>query len=67
MMVVHNSPVLNSLARKPSKPFYFNTSEHLLRIGRQKASTLAEFHDRALVGVQSASGYAEGRPIYAGW
>src|SRR5882762_2097797 len=30
-------------ARKPSKPFYFNTSEHLLRIGRQRANTLSEF------------------------
>ena len=29
--------------RKPNKPFYFNTSEHLLRIGRQKAITLSEF------------------------
>src|SRR5579863_4238067 len=28
--------------RKPDKPFYFNTSEHLLRIGRQKATTLPE-------------------------
>jgi hypothetical protein len=28
--------------RKPEKPFYFNTSEHLLRIGRQRATTLAE-------------------------
>jgi hypothetical protein len=28
--------------RKPTKPFYFNTSEHLLRIGRQKAATLPE-------------------------
>jgi hypothetical protein len=28
--------------RKPDKPFYFNTSEHLLRIGRQKAGTLSE-------------------------
>src|SRR5258708_32020951 len=28
--------------RKPNKPFYFNTSEHLLRIGRQKAITLSE-------------------------
>jgi hypothetical protein len=26
--------------KKPEKPFYFNTSEHLLRIGRQKAITL---------------------------
>jgi hypothetical protein len=28
--------------RKPDKPFYFNTSEHLQRIGRQKAGTLSE-------------------------
>jgi IMP dehydrogenase len=31
------------------------------------ASNLAEFHERALIGIQSASGYAEGRPLYAGW
>jgi len=29
--------------RTPVKPFYFNTSAHLLRITTQKASTLAEF------------------------
>jgi hypothetical protein len=29
--------------RTPVKPFYFNTSAHLLRITRQKAATLAEF------------------------
>jgi hypothetical protein len=28
--------------RKPNKPFFFNTSEHLLRIGRQKACNLEE-------------------------
>ena len=28
--------------RQPGKPFYFNTSEHLLRIERQKAHTLGE-------------------------
>jgi hypothetical protein len=28
--------------RKAQKPFYFNTSEHLLRIGRQKANNLSE-------------------------
>ena len=28
--------------RKPDKPFYFNTSENLLRIGRQKAGNLRE-------------------------
>ncbi len=31
-----------SLRRRPSKPFFFNTSEHLLRIGRQRACTLPE-------------------------
>ena len=28
--------------RKPAKPFYFNTSEHLLRIGRERAINLSE-------------------------
>jgi hypothetical protein len=27
---------------QPNKPFYFNTSESLLRIGRQKATNLSE-------------------------
>jgi IMP dehydrogenase len=31
------------------------------------AATLAEFAERALVGVQSTAGYAEGRPLHAGW
>jgi IMP dehydrogenase len=31
------------------------------------ALTLEQFHDRALIGVQSTSGFAEGRPVYAGW
>ena len=31
------------------------------------ARDLGEFHERALIGVQSASGYAEGRPLYTGW
>ena len=31
------------------------------------AKDLASFHERALIGVQSASGYAEGRPLYSGW
>jgi hypothetical protein len=31
------------LPRTPVKPFYFNTSAHLLRITTQKASTVAEF------------------------
>ncbi len=31
------------------------------------ASTLSELEERAVVGVQSASGFDEGRPLYAGW
>ncbi len=31
------------MARTPVKPFYFNTSAHLVRITRQKATTLSEF------------------------
>ncbi|MGI8880687.1 MAG: GuaB1 family IMP dehydrogenase-related protein [Jatrophihabitans sp.] len=31
------------------------------------ATSLTEFADRAVVGVQSASGYQEGRPLPAGW
>jgi hypothetical protein len=32
-------------AQAPVKPFYFNTSAHLLRITRQKSNTLSEFLD----------------------
>src|ERR1700756_4119652 len=39
-------PIVEKPARqKAQKPFYFNTSEHLLRIGRQKATTLSELFD----------------------
>jgi IMP dehydrogenase len=31
------------------------------------ASTLAELHERAVVGVQSAAGFAEGHPLPMGW
>ena len=31
------------------------------------ASSLAELHERAVIGLQSAAGYAEGRPIYSSW
>ncbi len=34
-----------TLHRMPAKPFYFNTSAHLLRITRYKANTLAELLD----------------------
>ncbi len=33
------------LQRTPAKPFYFNTSAHLLRITKYKANTLAELLD----------------------
>jgi IMP dehydrogenase len=31
------------------------------------ATTLAQLHERAVVGVQSAAGYDEGRPLPEGW
>lgn len=31
------------------------------------AKTIDEFHERARVGVQSASGYDEGRPRHTSW
>ena len=31
------------------------------------ARTVAEFRDRAVVGVQSSAGYEEGRPLHASW
>jgi IMP dehydrogenase len=31
------------------------------------ASSLAQFHERAVVGIQSAAGYAEGRPLHSSW
>jgi IMP dehydrogenase len=31
------------------------------------ATTIAEFAERAVVGIQSAAGYAEGRPLHLGW
>ena len=31
------------------------------------AATIDEFADKAVVGIQSASGYAEGRPLHTSW
>jgi IMP dehydrogenase len=31
------------------------------------AATLEQLHERALIGVQSSAGFAEGRPLHAGW
>jgi hypothetical protein len=39
------SAIAPNLPHTAAKPFYFNTSAHLLRITRQKAGTLAEFLD----------------------
>jgi hypothetical protein len=36
------SPPAEHPVRKPDKPFYFNTSESLIRIGRQKANNISE-------------------------
>ena len=36
------SEAAKAVVRKPQKSFFFNTSEHLLRIGRQKANNLSE-------------------------
>jgi hypothetical protein len=35
-------PVTETPLRNPGRPFYFNTSEHLLRIGRERAATLSD-------------------------
>jgi IMP dehydrogenase len=31
------------------------------------ARSIAEFHDRAVIGLQSSAGYDEGRPLHASW
>lgn len=31
------------------------------------AASLEEFHEKAVIGVQSASGYAEGKPLHSSW
>jgi len=31
------------------------------------AATVAELHERALIGVQTMQGYAEGRPLETNW
>jgi IMP dehydrogenase len=31
------------------------------------ARSLPEFHERAVIGFQSAAGYDEGRPLHASW
>ena len=31
------------------------------------ANSLAEFTDRAMIGIQSPAGFAEGRPLHSSW
>jgi IMP dehydrogenase len=31
------------------------------------AASIAELHERAVIGVQSTAGFAEGRPLPTGW
>ncbi|MEV8094751.1 GuaB1 family IMP dehydrogenase-related protein [Kitasatospora sp. NPDC085879] len=31
------------------------------------ASSLEEFHEKAIIGIQSAAGYAEGKPLHSSW
>jgi IMP dehydrogenase len=31
------------------------------------ANSLAQFHEKAVIGIQSAAGYAEGRPLFTSW
>ena len=31
------------------------------------ARSIADFHERAVVGLQSSAGYDEGRPLHASW
>jgi IMP dehydrogenase len=31
------------------------------------ARDIATFHERAVIGIQSAAGYAEGRPLHTSW
>ncbi|MFM7987502.1 MAG: IMP dehydrogenase, partial [Candidatus Fonsibacter sp.] len=31
------------------------------------AKTINEFHEKAVIGIQSAAGYAEGRPLFTSW
>ena len=43
------------------------TAGRALGVHLRRCCDLAELHERAVIGVQSAAGYAEGRPLSAGW
>ena len=44
-MMAASATTTTTLQRTPAKPFYFNTSAHLLRITKYKANSLAELLD----------------------
>jgi len=41
--------------------------EFVLRVHMQEQRASKSFHEKAIVGIQSASGYAEGRPLHTSW
>jgi IMP dehydrogenase len=56
----------------PSRPGVEDLIDHVFAGVRSActyagAGTLEEFHERATIGVQSAAGFHEGRPLPAGW
>jgi IMP dehydrogenase len=56
----------------PSRPGVEDLIDHICAGVRSActyagARTLPELHERAVIGVQSAAGFAEGRPLPAGW
>jgi IMP dehydrogenase len=56
----------------PSKPGVEDLLDEIISGVRSSftyagAANLNEFADRAVVGIQSASGYAEGRPLFQSW
>lgn len=56
----------------PSRPGVEDLVDHICAGVRSActyagARTLSELHERAVIGVQSAAGFAEGRPLPAGW
>ena len=56
----------------PDRPSVEDLIDHICSGVRSTATyagarTLAELHDKVVLGVQSAAGFAEGRPLPGGW
>jgi IMP dehydrogenase len=56
----------------PARPGVEDLVDHIVAGVRSActyagAATIAELHDRAVIGVQTRSGYEEGRPLHTGW